>query len=78
MGTDYWGNAQNYFRKCLKFAYKMNCHTYIFNSTILIGSIEFFKGFAKDARETFTLALKCAYSINEPEVLKFMKEVNFI
>lgn len=76
MGIDYWKNAQVHVTECFNLAHKMNCHTYIINSTVLMGSIEFPIGFTKKTSQAFNVALKYARSIEEPGVIMFMQEVN--
>lgn len=77
INIDYWKNAQVHVIECFKLAHKMNCHTYIINSTILMGSIEFPTGFTKKTSQAFNVALEYAHSIEEPGVIMFMQKVNF-
>lgn len=78
LGSDNFIKARNKCRDCLQLAQKINSHTWVANSLILLSTIEFRLNNKTGCFEGLTKAIEISRILRVPGVEQFLKKVNCI
>lgn len=76
LGSDNFIKARNKSRDCLQLAQKINSHTWVANSLILLSTIEFRLNNKTECFGGLTKAIEISRILRVPGVEQFLKKVN--